>query len=125
METQENRTQQNGSSNHSSEGFSQRIDQIGSTAQQLWSEARGAYTDLRGTLDVQGRMERHPYAMLAGALGVGYVLGGGLFSSFTFRLVRLGLRAAAIPVLRHQLMGFAESALGGAGAERSQPQGSA
>jgi hypothetical protein len=37
-------------------------------------------------------MERHPYAMLAAATGVGYVLGGGVPSRLTALLIGLGSR---------------------------------
>ena len=47
------------------------------------------------------RMDEHPYRTLATAVGVGYVLGGGLFSSTTRRLVsaalKLAIRFAALP----------------------------
>jgi hypothetical protein len=51
--------------------------------------------------------------MVAAALGVGYVLGGGLFSGLTFRLVGLGVRLAAIPLVKHQLLDLAEAAVSG------------
>ena len=49
----------------------------------------------------------------AAALGVGYVLGGGLFSALTFRLVGLGVRVAAVPLVKNQLFGLAEAAVSG------------
>ena len=93
-------------------GFGQRVDEIGHTAQHLIDEARSAVEDLRSTLDVTGRVKRHPYAMIGAALGIGYVLGGGLFSSFTARLIKLGVRLAALPVVRSQLIDLAEDAIG-------------
>jgi hypothetical protein len=44
-------------------------------------------------VDVQDRLRRHPYQTLGATVGLGYVLGGGVFTSLTSRLVRLGLRA--------------------------------
>ncbi len=104
--------QENGTSNgaYSGVGLSGQIGQLGNTAQQLISEARDAVRGLRGKLDIAGRMERHPYAMLAGAIGVGYILGGGLFSGLTFRLIQLGVKVAAVPLLKSQLVGLVESA---------------
>ena len=64
-------------------------------------------------IDLRGRVERHPYAMVAAALGVGYVLGGGLFSALTFRLLGLGVRVAAVPVVKNQLLGLAGAAVSG------------
>jgi len=97
----------------SNAGFGQRVDQIGSEAQQLWSDARGAVTDLGQTLDLRGRVERNPYGMMVAALGVGYVLGGGLFTPLTARILRLGVRLAALPLVKDELMGMAEAAFQG------------
>ena len=44
-------------------------------------------------VDVHDRLRRHPYGTLGATVGLGYVLGGGVFTSLTSRLVRLGLRA--------------------------------
>jgi hypothetical protein len=107
-------TQNNGS--HASgegQGFGQRVDQIGSEAQQLWSDARSAVTDLSETLDIKGRVERNPYGMVAAALGVGYVLGGGLFTPLTARILKLGVRLAMLPFVKDELLGMAEAALQG------------
>src|SRR5689334_15010351 len=94
------------------QGFGARVDHIGSSAQQLWSEARGAVTDLSQTLDIRGRVERSPYGTLLAAAGIGYVLGGGLFTPFTARIIRLGVRLAALPFVKDELLGIAESAIG-------------
>ena len=34
-------------------------------------------------LDIEGRLQRNPYGMVAGAVAVGFVLGGGLFTRLT------------------------------------------
>lgn len=94
-------------------GFGHRVDRIGSDAQQLWDDARGAVTDLQESLDLKGRVERNPYLMLAAAFGVGYVLGGGLFTRTTGRIIRLGVRLAALPMVKDELIGMAEAALHG------------
>lgn len=94
-------------------GIGQRVDQIGSDAQHLWDNARGAVTDLRDTMDLRGRVERNPYLMMAAAVGVGYVLGGGLFTRTTGRILRLGVRLAALPMVKDELLGIAEAALRG------------
>ncbi|MCY1076737.1 hypothetical protein [Archangium lansingense] len=99
--------------NQGQDGFGQRVDQIGSDAQQLWDDARGAVTDLQDTLDLKGRVQRNPYLMMAAAVGVGYVLGGGLFTRTTGRLLRLGMRLAALPMVKDELIGMAEMALKG------------
>jgi hypothetical protein len=99
------------SNGHADAGFGQRIDHMGSTAQQLFTEARDVVEDVTKSIDLKGRVDRHPYGMLLAAAGVGYVLGGGLFTSFTGRLLRLGLRVAALPLVKDELIGFAEQAL--------------
>jgi len=57
-------------------------------------------------LDIEGRLQRNPYGMLAGALAVGFVLGGGLFTRLTARIAGAGLRMglmAALPLLQREL----------------------
>jgi hypothetical protein len=94
-------------------GFGQRVDQIGVDAQQLWSDARSAVTGLSETLDIRGRVDRNPYGMVLAAVGVGYVLGGGLFTPLTGRILKLGVRLAALPFVKDELLGMAEAALQG------------
>jgi hypothetical protein len=92
----------------------QRIDRICNASKIAWAGGCTALTELSKVLDVRGRVNRNPYAMIAAAAGSGYVIGGGVFSPVTARLVglglRLGLRLAAIPVIQHELLGFAEVA---------------
>jgi hypothetical protein len=62
---------------------------------------------LRATLDIGGRIKRNPYGMMAGALGMGFVLGGGLFTRLTARIFGAGLRIglmAALPLLQKGLV---------------------
>lgn len=102
-------------------GLGQRVDHLGASAQQLWSEARGAVTDLNETLDLKGRVQRNPYGMVIAAVGVGYLLGGGLFTSLTARLVSMGVRLAALPLVKDELINMAQNAFDGyqAGAGRT------
>ena len=61
---------------------------------------------LREVLDIEGRLRRNPYGMVAGALALGFVMGGGLFTRLTARIAGVGLRmglAAAWPLLQQQL----------------------
>jgi hypothetical protein len=114
-------SQQNTGNGHApGGGIGQRVDQIGSDAQQLWTDARGAVLDFNESLDLRGRLERNPYATLAAAFGVGYVLGGGLFTPLTGRLIRLGLRLAALPLVKDELLHMAETALHGMSQAREQ-----
>lgn len=106
--------QNNGTSGSSeNNGFGQRVDQIGVDAQQLWTDARSAVTGLSETLDIRGRVDRNPYGMVLAAVGVGYVLGGGLFTPLTGRILKLGVRLAALPFVKDELLGMAEAALQG------------
>ena len=62
---------------------------------------------LREVLDIEGRLRRNPYGMVAGALVVGFVMGGGLFTRLTARIAGAGLRmglAAAWPLLQRELL---------------------
>ena len=50
--------------------------------------------------------------MMAGALAVGFVMGGGLFTRLTARIAGVGLRmglAAALPLLQQELFAKRES----------------
>jgi hypothetical protein len=74
-------------------------------------EARQSITDFAE--DLRTRVQDQPVKTLAMALGAGYILGGGLFSALTGRLVmgslKIGLRLAALPVVREELLGFVET----------------
>jgi hypothetical protein len=57
--------------------------------------------------DLEERVGRNPYGMVAGAIGIGFVLGGGLFTRMTARIVGAGLRIglmAALPLLKNELL---------------------
>ena len=104
---------QSGNGHHHAQGFAGRVGHLNDSAHQLLEEARSTFEDLGQAIDLRGRVQRHPYAMVAAAVGVGYVLGGGLFSSLTFRLLGVGVRVAAIPLVKQQLLGLAEAAVSG------------
>ncbi len=55
------------------------------------------------TIDLKGRVQRNPIAMVCVAAGVGYLLGGGLFSPTTSRLLKIGVRLALVPFIKSQL----------------------
>jgi hypothetical protein len=56
--------------------------------------------------DLTSLVVEHPVGALAAAIGVGYVVGGGLFTRLTSRLLRLGLRLgiqlAVVPMLEQE-----------------------
>lgn len=63
----------------------------------------GQATSFSQSIDLRGRVQRNPIAMVCAAAGLGYVLGGGLFSPLTGKLVKVGLRLAIIPLVKSQL----------------------
>jgi hypothetical protein len=73
-----------------------------------FKEAIGNQADsFTRAVDLRGRVQRNPLGMVLAAAGVGYVLGGGLFSPLTGRVVRIGLRLALIPLVKSQLANIA------------------
>jgi len=58
-------------------------------------------------IDLRGRVDRNPIGMVLAAAGIGYFLGGGLFSPMTGKLVKIGLRVALIPLVKSQLANLA------------------
>jgi hypothetical protein len=56
--------------------------------------------------------QEHPGRSVAMAVGVGYVLGGGLFSRLTARIVgtgiRIGLRTALLPFVTESLLALGQ-----------------
>lgn len=103
----------NGNASNGSPGIGERVDQVGRDAQTLISDARMAVEDLRDRLDLRGRVERNPYGTLLAAAGIGYVLGGGLFTPLTAKVLRFGLKLAAIPLVKDELLGMAHGAVDG------------
>lgn len=95
------------------QGFGERIDHLNQSAQQLIGDARSTIHDLGSTLDLRGRVDRNPYGMLVLAAGIGYVLGGGLFTPLTARALRFGMKLAALPLVKDELIGMAEAAVNG------------
>jgi ElaB/YqjD/DUF883 family membrane-anchored ribosome-binding protein len=88
----------------SGDGISHHLDEIASSATHIVDESRRLAKDVADVIDMPGRMERHPYQTLLIAAGVGYVLGGGLLTSLTATLLRGGVRVAAVPMVRQQLL---------------------
>ncbi|MEZ0229682.1 MAG: hypothetical protein ACAI25_13720 [Planctomycetota bacterium] len=58
-------------------------------------------------------VEERPYSSIAAALGLGYVLGGGVFTPLTARVagagLRLGLRMIVLPLVTKHLVERAAS----------------
>ncbi|MGC4114409.1 MAG: hypothetical protein QM765_07315 [Myxococcales bacterium] len=85
----------------------------------LIGEIKEGLGALSRAVDLKGRMERNPWGMVAAAVGVGYLLGGGLFTRTTGRLLHLGTRALLVPIVRSQVEAFAAGV--GAGVQATAP----
>ena len=59
-------------------------------------------------LDPVQFIEDHPLVCLGIAAGIGYVVGGGLFTPFTARVIKTGARALVLPSLKGKLKGLTE-----------------
>ncbi|MBE2249236.1 MAG: hypothetical protein IAE78_06755 [Myxococcus sp.] len=82
--------------------------------EQVTDALRDANSALNGVADAVGlteQVEKSPYGMVAAAVGVGYLLGGGLFTPTTLRILRIGMKLAAIPAVRDRLLDVAEAAV--------------
>ena len=90
-----------------------RIEKVGHTAEHVWDRTRDSVSDIGDALDIQGRVQRNPYGTVAAAIGIGYVLGGGLFTPLTARIVglglRIGLRLAVLPLLKQEMAELVEN----------------
>lgn len=84
------------------------INQGERSVSEIASEIGEAAMELYERLDIGRQLQEHPYRTLAVAAGIGYVLGGGLFTPLTGALVRVGARAALLPLLQSTLAGRGE-----------------
>jgi len=81
------------------EHASRMVDEARAFGSSLSSQAQ----NFSESLDLRGRVQRNPIGMVLAAAGIGYVLGGGLFSPMTSRLLKVGIRLALVPVIKSQL----------------------
>lgn len=84
------------------------------TMAELAKDANNALNGMSDAVGLTDKLEKAPYTMVGAALGVGYIVAGGLFTPTTARLIRLGLKLAALPIVRSRLLDVAESAIDGA-----------
>lgn len=87
--------------------------EIGEQVTEALQNANSAINGVADAVGLTEQVDKSPYAMVAAALGVGYVLGGGLFTPTTLRVLRLGMKLASIPAVRDRLLDVAESAVDG------------
>ena len=114
----------NGHAHAPSPGLGARVRSLNRAAHSFKQQVRTTASDFGDALDVRRRVRRHPYAMMAAALSVGYVLGGGLFSRTTVRLLGVAGRVATLPIIRGELIGLAEAILAGSGEATDEVSGS-
>jgi hypothetical protein len=69
----------------------------------LAGDFREVGEELRERVDLSRAIQAHPFRAVFIATGVGYVLGGGLFTPLTGQLLRVASRAMLVPILRSQL----------------------
>jgi len=90
-----------------------KMEKVGQTAETVWERTRDSVSDIGTSLDIKGRVHRNPYGTVAAAIGIGYVLGGGLFTPLTSRIVRfgvrIGLRLAVLPLLKQEMAELIET----------------
>ena len=120
MESRETSRNGRSTAENGSATLGKRVDQVSHTAEQAWSKTRDAIS----SVDVKGRVRRNPYGSMAAAVGIGYVLGGGIFTPLTVRIVglglRLGMRLALLPLLKQELFDLAEGFEVGEASESSK-----
>jgi hypothetical protein len=104
----------NSSNGHGPSGG--QADWVSDSAHKAWDRTRGAVSELKRAAAIDERVDRHPYGTVATALGIGYVLGGGLFTPLTSRIValglRIGVRLAVLPMLKDEISVLADALTG-------------
>jgi len=114
METRaENPPNGRAASGDGSKKLGRQMEKVGHTAEQMWDRTRDSFSDFSDAVDLKGRVNRNPYGTVAAALGIGYVLGGGLFTPLTARIVgmglRIGMRLAVLLLLKQEVAEVLES----------------
>lgn len=87
------------------------------------AEFRKLIDVVKDAIDIDGRVERSPYLMMAGALGAGFVLGGGVFTRLTERLAMAGLRVgltAALPRVLDDIIEYLKRTAEGADSQNEE-----
>lgn len=72
-------------------------------SKRVFNDVQQLYDNMRAKGSIGEYYQENPYAVLAAAAGVGYVLGGGLFSPFTKRLLKIGMKGMLIPIASSQI----------------------
>lgn len=97
--------------NPSEKTLAERLLLLTSSAHALTKELGSVTQEVVRQVDLKGRVQRHPYGMLLFTTGMGYLLGGGLFSSMTARMMQMGLKLGALPWVREEMLRRLDDAL--------------
>lgn len=81
--------------------------ELGDDMRELAGELAEAAREIKGRFDLGPMVRQHPFRTVLVAAGVGYVLGGGLFTPMTGRILRLGARAMLVPIVKNQIEAIA------------------
>ena len=115
METPEANAHPNGHAGGEGTGW------VSDSAHKAWDRTRGAVAELKRAAAIEERVNRNPYGSVAAALGIGYVLGGGIFTPLTSRIVtlgvRIGIRLALLPMLKDEISVLADALTGEGGVQ--------
>lgn len=79
-------------------------------SKQVFEDVQHLYDKMRSQGSLGEYYQENPFAVLAAAAGVGYVLGGGLFSPFTKRILRIAMKGLIIPVAGSQIKSLTAAA---------------
>ncbi len=80
-------------------------------AKELAKDTNSALNGVADAVGLTEKVEKNPYGLVAAALGIGYVVGGGLLTPTTARLLRLGMKLASVPIVQDKLLEVAETVL--------------
>lgn len=69
----------------------------------LAREVGEATKEMREKVNLTRAVREHPFRAVGIAVGVGYLLGGGLFTPLTGRILRVGARAMLVPFIKGQV----------------------
>jgi len=84
-------------------------DKLVHDTRELADDMREVIGDIRERRLLERYYRENPYVVLGVAAAAGYVAAGGLFTSFTRRLVRIGMKALVVPVAAAQLKNISGS----------------
>ncbi len=89
-------------------------DEVADSDATLHPLVAGVIAPLESLAETTGLAEQvraNPTLVLSIAAGIGFIAGGGLSSKSTTRLADLAVKAASVPWMQRQALGFLESAL--------------